>query len=79
MPVSKISFSVPEEIKKAFDETFAGEDRSAIIIRLMKQAIKERRRRRRSAEAVDALLALRCQVPPVSAEEIAAARSAGRP
>ena len=79
MPISTVNFSVPEEIKQAFNETFAGENKSAIIARLMEQAIEERRRQRRRAAAIDALLALRRGQRPASDEEIAAARREGRP
>jgi metal-responsive CopG/Arc/MetJ family transcriptional regulator len=47
MPIRRVSFSIPGEIKKAFDETFAGEDKNAVIARLMQQAIEERQRQRR--------------------------------
>jgi hypothetical protein len=44
----------------------------------MQQAIEERLRQRRRAAAIDAVLELRRQHPPVSDEEIARARRAVR-
>ncbi|HEV7515984.1 MAG TPA: hypothetical protein VGR07_06765 [Thermoanaerobaculia bacterium] len=83
MPISTVNFSVPEEVKQAFNDTFATENKSAIIARLMQQAVEERQRRR--AAAIDALLEMRrTQRPASDAEdagdaEIAAARHEGRP
>ncbi len=79
MPTTTVNFSVPEETKRAFNETFAGENKSSIIARLMEQAIADRRRQERRAEAIDALLELRRQQRPATAAEIARARRTGRP
>ena len=76
--MATVNFSVPDEIKEAFQETFAGENRSAIIARLMKEAVEDRKRQERQAAAIDALLELRRKQRPASEEEIARARRAGR-
>ncbi|MFL6201377.1 MAG: hypothetical protein ACJ76J_19575 [Thermoanaerobaculia bacterium] len=60
--MATVSFSVPEEIKKAFQETFAKENRSAIIARLMQEAVEDRKRQERAA-AIDALLDLGACAP----------------
>lgn len=77
--MATVNFSVPDEIKEAFQETFANENRSAIIARLMQEAVEDRRRQERQAAAIDALLDLRRKQRPASDEEIARARKAGRP
>jgi len=77
--MATVNFSVPEEVKQAFQEAFANENRSAVIARLMQQAVEEKRRQQRRAAAIDALLDLRRQQRPVSDAEIARARKAGRP
>jgi metal-responsive CopG/Arc/MetJ family transcriptional regulator len=77
--MATVNFSVPEEIKEAFQKTFAKENRSAIIARLMQEAIEERQREQRRAAAIDAVLELRRRQAPVSDAEIAEARRAGRP
>lgn len=77
--MATVNFSVPDEIKKAFQETFAEENRSALIARLMQEAIDERRRQQQRAAAIDALLDLRKRQRPVSTAEAARARRAGRP
>lgn len=77
--MATIKFSVPDEIKEAFQETFAKENRSAIIARLMQEAVEERKRQEQRAAAIDALLDLRRKQRPASDQEIARARRAGRP
>lgn len=77
--MATVNFSVPDEIKEAFQETFANENRSAIIARLMKEAVEDRKRQERQAAAIDALLALRRKQRPASDKEIARARRVGRP
>lgn len=77
--MATVNFSVPEEIKQAFNKAFAGENKSGVLTRLMRQAIEERNRQRRRAAAVDALLRLRGRLRPVSRREILRARRAGRP
>lgn len=77
--MATVNFSVPDEIKEAFQETFANENRSAIIARLMKEAVEDRKRQERQAAAIEALLDLRRKQRPASDQEIAQARRAGRP
>jgi hypothetical protein len=79
MPTSTVNFSVPEEVKEAFNSEFAGENKSAVITRLMQEAIEERQRQRRRGAAVDALLALRSGQRPVAEKEAVKARRKGRP
>lgn len=77
--MATVNFSVPEDVKRAFNRAFAGENKSSVVARLMRQAVEERRRQRRRAAAVDALLRLRRRLRPVSDREIREARRAGRP
>jgi metal-responsive CopG/Arc/MetJ family transcriptional regulator len=77
--MATMNFSVPEDVKQEFQEIFSGENRSAILTELMRQAIDERKRQQRRAAAIDALLDLRRRQRPASDQEIAAARRAGRP
>jgi hypothetical protein len=79
MPTSTVNFSVPEEVKRAFNEAFAGENKSAVIAGLMERAIEERQQRLRRAAAIDALLEQRRTQRSVIAAKVAAARRAGRP
>lgn len=77
--MATVTFSVPETIKREFQEAFAGENKSAIIARLMQQAVEERRREQAQSAAIDKLLELRKTVPPVTDAQIRRARRFGRP
>ncbi|HXO30214.1 MAG TPA: hypothetical protein VOA80_22900, partial [Thermoanaerobaculia bacterium] len=70
MPTSTVNFSVPAEVKQAFNEAFAGENKSAVIARLMERAIEERQQRLRRAAAIDALLEHRRTQRPVTAAKV---------
>jgi hypothetical protein len=58
---------------------FAGENKSAVLARLMRQAIEERRREHRRAAAVDVLLDLRLRQAPIEEAGLQRARKQGRP
>ena len=77
--MATVNFSVPEDVKQAFNETFADENKSAVLTKLMRQAIEERQRVRRRAAAIDALLKLRKRQQPLSKRAVRKAREAGRP
>ncbi len=69
-----VNFSVPEEIKKKFNATFAGRNKSAIIANLMMRAVKEEQKRQKRAHAIDRLLERRNSKKAVTVEDIRAAR-----
>jgi len=77
--MATVNFSVPEQTKKKFDRTFRGRNKSAVIAHLMERAVEEEWRRVRRARAIDALLALRRGVQPVTASDVLKARITGRP
>ena len=77
--MATVNFSVPEDVKQAFNETFKGQNKSAIIADLMREAVERAQQRQRQSEAIDRILALRAQTEPVSVEAIRAAREEGRP
>lgn len=72
--MATVNFSVPEDVKQAFNQIFAGRNKSAIIAELMMQAVEEEHRKMRRADAIERLLARRERRPRVSEEEIRAAR-----
>lgn len=74
-----VNFSVPDKVKKAFNKAFTGENKSAILSRLMQEAVDERDRRRRRAAAIDRLIKLRKTQRPVTDSQIRRARHQGRP
>lgn len=76
--MATVNFSVPEKVKAAFNKAFAGENKSAVIARLMRQAVEERRRERRRRRAIDGLLALRHNAKAATNVAVRAARARGR-
>jgi hypothetical protein len=77
--MATVNFSVPDGVKEEFNRTFDGENKSALVARLMRQAVEERRCQRRRSAAVNALLGLRAEQLPASDDVIAEARRTARP
>jgi ribose 1,5-bisphosphokinase PhnN len=77
--MATVNFSVPDDVKREFLEAFGDENKSAVIARLMRQAVEDRKRQQARAAAIEALLDLRKRQKPVSDKEIRRARQAGRP
>jgi len=73
--MATVNFSVPEEIKAAFNEAFRGENKSAVIARLMRQAIDERAKQARRKAIIEKITALRDQRPPASERAVREARA----
>ena len=77
--MATVNFSVPEDVKREFNEAFKGENKSAVLTQLMRRAVEERRRQQRRAAAADALLTLRAQQVAVADAVLQRAREQGRP
>jgi hypothetical protein len=77
--MATVNFSVPSDVKDAFDKAFRRQNKSAVLTDLMRQAVEERRRRQRRAKVVEQLLALRKRTRRVNDKAIQAARRRGRP
>ena len=69
-----MTIRIPEDVKEAFDKAFEGEDKDAIIARLLQEAAEKRAPAEDLAErrrkAVDAILEHRKTMPAISQEEI---------
>ena len=76
--MATVNFSVPDEIKAAFDAAFAGRNKSAVIAQLMTRAVEEHSRHERRADLYRRLTARRAKRPSASASKVAAARTTGR-
>ena len=50
--MATVNFSVPEDVKTAFNETFKGRNKSAVIAELMREAVERVRRRQEGQEAI---------------------------
>jgi hypothetical protein len=77
--MATVNFSVPDDVKEAFDTAFAGQNKSAIIARLMREAVDHSNRLARRKRALTALLELRKKHRPVTNAAIRQARVRGRP
>lgn len=75
--VATVNFSVPDEVKAAFNKTFAGRNKSAVIAALMREAVERVRRGRESRETVERILRRRAR--GVSRDELRSIRDDGRP
>lgn len=65
-----MNFSVPDRVKEEFNEYFAGENKSAILTRMMEEAINEKKKQAQRAKAMDAILEFRKTSKPITDEEI---------
>lgn len=76
--MATVNFSVPEEVKAAFDAAFGGQNKSAVIASLMRRAVDENARAARRAQLFDALTSRRGKRPTVASSGLRQARSTGR-
>ena len=77
--MATMNFSVPDDVKDAFNATFAGQNKSAVITELMREAVERAQRRQRHREAVERILADHPTAPAMTEAELIAAREEGRP
>ena len=77
--MATVNFSVPEDVKQAFNETFKGQNKSAIIAELMREAVERARRKERSRAAISRIMARRERAPGVTEASFRKAREKGRP
>jgi hypothetical protein len=69
-----MNFSIPDDVKAAFNKAFEGENKSAVVAALMRRAVEERERRRRSGNFVERMRRIRASGREVTEEEIRRAR-----
>ena len=78
-----MNFSIPDDVKEAFNAEFDGQNKSAVVAELMRKAVEERRARVKADAQFDALfeelLRQRAEDPPMTDDEIRQARQEGRP
>lgn len=77
--MATVNFSVPDDVKDAFNEAFKDQNKSAIIADLMREAVERHERQQRHVDAIDRILARRKHVPSMTEEEFRQDREAGRP
>jgi len=74
-----VNFSVPEDVKDAFNATFEGQNKSAIVADLMREAVERAHRKQRSQAAIESILSRRERAPVRDEADLRAARESGRP
>jgi len=72
--MATVNFSVPDEVKEAFNRTFARRNKSVIIAELMRKVVEEAKQQKRREEAFRILTARRSKRSTVTDEEIRATR-----
>ena len=77
--MSTVNFSVPDEVKDEFNAVFSGQNKSAIIAGLMREAVERARRKERSRAAISRISARRERAPTVTDAVFRKAREQGRP
>jgi hypothetical protein len=79
MIMATMNFSVPDEIKDAFNREFSGRNKSAVIARLMQQAVAEAEQQRQREAVFRELTAGRAERPALTDAQLHQARELGRP
>ena len=77
--MSTVNFSVPEDVKLVFNKVFRGQNKSAIIAGLMREAVERAQRKQRGHKAYLSILERRKQAPTITEKKFRAAREIGRP
>ena len=77
--MATVNFSVPDDVKAAFDKAFGQRNKSAIVAELMRRAVRERKLQIRRERLFRQLGDARVSRPPIAGDEIRRARTAARP
>ena len=77
--MTTVNFSVPDDVKEAFNAAFQGRNKSAIIAELMREAVEREQRKKRAREAEARILERRAFAPEITESELRLAREHGRP
>ena len=68
--MATMNFSIPDDVKKRFNQTFVNSNKSAIVAQLLEEAIERAERKQRSDLAVQRILAIRKSNTPASSKAI---------
>jgi hypothetical protein len=72
--MATVNFSVPDEVKEAFNRAFAKQNKSAVVAQLMRKAVQEQQRQDKRAIAIKQLTERRKLRRLTTGEAIRAAR-----
>ena len=70
--MSTLNFSVPEDLENAFNTTFGGQNKSAVMAELLREAVVRAQGQQRSIEVWQRILARRQRAPGVTEERFVA-------
>ncbi len=76
--MTTVNFSVPEEVRERFNRTFRNRNKSAIIARLMDEAVEREEQRRISREASRRIRERHGGAPVRTDEQLRKSRQGGR-
>lgn len=68
--MATMNFSIPDDVKERFNHVFAHANKSAIVTRMIEDAIAQAERKRQSEEALKRILLRRQTAPSISSAEI---------
>ena len=77
--MATVNFSVPDDDKSAFNAMFEGQNKSAVISDLVREAVDLAQQKRRSQAAYLNILERRRSAPGATDAQIREARERGRP
>ena len=77
--MATMNFSVPEDVKQAFNAAFEGQNKSAVLTQMLRSAIAQAQQQRLREAAATSILGMCSTAPVRSASQLATARRAGRP
>ena len=77
--MATVNFSVPDEVKAAFDKAFGDQNKSSIIAELMRRAVRERQLQIRRKRLFRQLSSARVSRPSFTSEEVRRTRATERP
>ena len=75
----RVSFNVSADVKEAFNTAFEGQNKSAVVADLMREAVERAQSKQRGKDAYLRILARRKHAPTITEAEFRAAREEGRP
>ena len=78
--MATMNFSIPEDVKNAFNAAFDGDNKSAVVTELLRRAVDERERLKKRESLVEQMRKMHSMAEKrYSAEEIDRIRKEGRP
>jgi len=77
--MATVNFSVPDDVKAAFDKAFGDQNKSSIVAELMRRAVRERQLQIKREKLFRQLSAVRPSRAAFTSEQINRTRAAGRP